>query len=106
MELFRLLGTIAIYNTEANNAIADTSQRANDSANETESAFSKIGNVAKTVAVGIGIAGLAIGGAFVAAVEGTREYRAEGLIYSAHFLYTEEGGETLWIYSSFVALLH
>lgn len=84
MELFRLLGTIAVDNTEANNAIADTSQRANDSANETEAAFAKIGGAARTVAMGIGTAGLAIGGAFVAAVEGTREYRAEmGLLESA-----------------------
>ena len=84
MELFRLLGTIAIDNTEANNALADTSQRANQSADETESAFSKIGGAAKKIALGIGAAGLAIGGAFIGAVEGTREYRAEmGLLDSA-----------------------
>lgn len=84
MELFRLLGTIAIDNTEANSAINDTSQRANDSANETESAFAKIGGAAKTLALGIGTAGLAIGGAFIAAVEGTREYRQQmGLLDSA-----------------------
>ena len=75
MELFRLLGRIAIDNTEANNAIDDTSKKAEDSANETEAAFAKIGGAAKTVALGIGTAALAIGGAFVAAVEGTREYR-------------------------------
>ena len=69
MELFRLLGTIAIDNTEANNALNDTSQRANDSANETESAFSKIGGVASKIATGIGIAGAAIGGAFISAVK-------------------------------------
>ena len=84
MELFRVLGTIAIDNTEANNALDDTSRRANDSANETESAFKKIGGVAKTVASGIGIAGAAIGGAFIVAVEGTREYRQQmGLLDSA-----------------------
>lgn len=84
MELFRLFGKIAIDNTEANNAITDTSQKAQDSANETEEAFAKIGGAARTVALGIGTAGLAIGGAFVAAVEGTREYRAEmGLLESA-----------------------
>ena len=75
MELFSLLGKIAIDNTEANNAIDDTSKKAEDSANETESAFAKIGGAAKTVAIGIGTAAVAIGGAFVAAVEGTREYR-------------------------------
>ncbi len=84
MELFRLLGTIAIDNTEANNALEDTTTRANNSANETESAFSRIGRVAGIVATGIATAGLAIGGAFIGAVEGTREYRAEmGLLESA-----------------------
>ena len=84
MELFRLLGTIAIDNTEANNALEDTSQRANQSADETESAFSKIGGAAKNIALGIGAAGLALGGAFIGAVESTREYRAEmGLLDSA-----------------------
>jgi phage-related protein len=77
MELFKLLGTIAIDNTEANNALEGTTQKAHESANETESAFSKIGGVAKNIALGIGAAGLAIGGAFVGAVESTREYRAE-----------------------------
>lgn len=86
MELFRLLGTIAIDNTEANNALNDTSQRANESASETESAFSKIGGVASKVATGIGIAGAAIGGAFISAVEGTREYRNEMALLESAFL--------------------
>ncbi len=77
MELFKLLGTIAIDNTKANSALDETADKANDSANETESAFAKIGGVAKTVAVGIGVAAVALGTAFVGAVEGTREYRAE-----------------------------
>lgn len=86
MELFRLLGTIAIDNTEANNALDETSTRANTSASETESAFGRIGSVARTVAVGIGAAGLAIGGAFIGAVESTREYRAEMGLLEAAFL--------------------
>ena len=84
MELFSLLGKIAIDNTEAKNALDDTSKKAEDSANETESAFSKIGGAAKTVALGIGTAAVAIGGAFVAAVESTREYREQmGLLDAA-----------------------
>lgn len=106
MELFRLLGRIAIDNTEANNALNDTSQRARDSATETESAFSKIGNVAKTVAVGIGTAGVAIGGAFVAAVEGTREYRAEmGLLESAFLTAGHSTKEAKQTYSELNAVL-
>jgi len=94
MELFRLLGTIAIDNTEANNALQDTSSRAQDSANETESAFDKIGNVAGKVALGIGAAGLAIGGAFIGAVESTREYRAEMGLLEAAFQTAGHSSET------------
>ena len=84
MELFSLLGKIAIDNTEAKNALDDTTKKAEDSASETESAFSKIGGAAKTVAIGIGTAAVAIGGAFVAAVESTREYREQmGLLDAA-----------------------
>ena len=80
MELFRLLGTVAIDNTEANNALKETSQNAD----ETKEAFGKIGNAAGTIAKGIGAAGLAIGGAIIGVVESTREYRAEmGLLDSA-----------------------
>lgn len=85
MELFRLLGTIAVDNTKANSALDETSAKAKDSANDTESAFSKIGGVAKTVATGIGIAGATIGGAFIGAVEGTREYRAEMALLESAF---------------------
>lgn len=106
MELFRLLGTIAIDNTEANNALTDTSNRANDTANETESAFSKIGGVATKIATGIGIAGAAIGGAFIGAVEGTREYRTEmGLLESAFLTAGHSSEEAKRTYSELNAVL-
>lgn len=56
MELFKLLGTIAINNTDANNAIADTTEK-------THSFGEKLSSGIKTV----GKWGLAIGGAAVAA---------------------------------------
>lgn len=106
MELFRLFGRIAIDNTEANNALEDTTNRANDSANETESAFGKIGKVAGTIAKGIGIAGLAIGGAFIGAVESTREYRAEmGLLESAFLTAGHSSEEAKRTYSELNAVL-
>ena len=77
MELFKLLGTIAIDNDPANRALGETSKEAKEKAKETEDAFSKIGGVAGKLAKGIGIAATAIGGSFIAAVEGTREYRVE-----------------------------
>jgi len=77
MELFRLLGRIAIDNTEANSALNETTTQAQNASNETSSAFEKIGGAASKIAMGIGAAGLAIGGAFIGAIEGTREYRVE-----------------------------
>jgi len=106
MELFRLLGRIAIDNTEANNALNDTSQRARVSAEETESAFSKIGNVAGKIAKGIGMASVAIGGAFVGVVESTREYRAEmGLLESAFLTAGHSTKEAKQTYSELNAVL-
>ena len=77
MELFKLLGTIAIENDSAMKALDDTADKASSTSNETQSAFSKIGSVAGTIAKGVVTAGAALGGAWLAAIEGTREYRTE-----------------------------
>lgn len=85
MELFKLLGTIAVDSTKAQQDIDKFTEKAKDSESETSEAFSKIGNVVGTIAKGIGIAGVALAGAFIGAVEGTREYRAEmALLDSAY----------------------
>ncbi len=91
MELFKLLGTIAINNSEAKKALRETSAAAKDTADDigdvsssTEksgskwgSAFKKIGSgalaVGKTVAVGIGAATTAIGGLTVKALSSAGE---------------------------------
>lgn len=75
MEIFKLLGKISIDTTEADEAIKDTTNQAKDAATEQESAFSKIGSAAGTIAKGFLTAGAAVGGALLAATEGTREYR-------------------------------
>lgn len=75
MELFKLLGKIAIDNEAANKAIDETSEKAQTSSHETEGAFAKIGGAATKIATGVGLAGAALGGAWIAAIEGTREYR-------------------------------
>ena len=77
MELFRLLGTIAIDNDTAIRAMDDTAQRANQTSGETQEAFQKIGSVAGTIAKGVVVAGAALGGAWLAAIESSREYRTE-----------------------------
>ena len=77
MELFKILGKIAIDNEAAIKSLDDTGKAAEDASAETESAFSKIGNVAVGIAKGIGTLGMALGGAWIAAIEGSREYREE-----------------------------
>jgi hypothetical protein len=77
MELFKLLGTIAIDTTEATKALDETTEKAQDSSQETESAFGRIGSAAGTLVKGFATAGAAIGGAWFAAIEGSREYRTE-----------------------------
>ena len=65
MELFRLLGTIAVNNSDANQAIDETNNRANSAGGKISTAFQKIGDAAVkmgaatitavgTVATGIG----------------------------------------------------
>lgn len=77
MELFKLLGSIAIDNTKANKALQETGKRAGTTATEIESAVNKVGSFALGIAKGIGtIAGI-MGGAWIAAIESTREYRTQ-----------------------------
>lgn len=77
MELFKLLGTIAVNNEQANRAIADTTAQADDAGSKVSSAFGKIGKAAVTIGKGIMTAGTVLGTAWVAAIEGSREYRTE-----------------------------
>lgn len=77
MELFKLLGTVAIDNSSAIKAMDDTSKKAGTTSAETSEAFKKIGSVAGGIAKGVAVAGAALGGAWLAAIEGSREYRTE-----------------------------
>ena len=77
MELFKLFGKIAIDNSEANDALDETGEKAKDTSGKTESSFKKIGGAAGTIAKGVVGVGAAIGGAMIAVTEGTREYRTE-----------------------------
>ncbi len=79
------MGTIAVNNTAANRAIADTGQRAEEGRKRINAAFTAIGTAAGKIAKGIGIAGMALGGAWIAAVEGTREYRTQMGMLDAAF---------------------
>ena len=75
MELFKLLGKISIDTNEADKAIKDTTNQAEDAAKKQDGAFGKIGKSAVKVGKAVAGAGTVMSGAFIAAVEGTREYR-------------------------------
>lgn len=77
MEIFRLLGTIAIDNDQANRALDETADKADNTGQQTESAFGKIGKAALTIGKAVIGAGVALGSAWIAAIEGSREYRTE-----------------------------
>ena len=75
VSIFRLAGEIAINADPAKRAIDETTTKAKQASTETQSAFGKIGSAALTIGKGIVTAGAALGGAWIAAIEGTREYR-------------------------------
>jgi len=77
MELFKLLGTIAVDTGDANRALQDLSTRTGKTRDEIESAVNKIGSVALGIGKAFVTAGAVLGGAWIAAIEGSREYRAE-----------------------------
>lgn len=77
MNVFELFGTIAINNEAANKALDETKHKASDTGKETEGAFSKIGTAALNVGKAVIGAGAALGTAWIAAIEGSREYRTE-----------------------------
>lgn len=106
MELFRILGRISLDNTEANRALDETATRAGDTSRETEGAFSKIGTAALGVGKAVLTAGVALGGAWVAAIEGTREYRAQmGLLDGAFKASGHSSAEAKQTYSELNAVL-
>lgn len=77
MELFKLLGTIAIKNDQAKKALNDTSKEAEKTKSNISTAFEKIGKASLTIGKAVLTAGATVGTAWIAAIEGTREYRTE-----------------------------
>ena len=78
MDLFKLVGTIAVNNEEANKAIDDTSGKAEQSHSRISGVFSKLGGVAvkagKAIAVGIGAGATALTAISKTAIEDYANY--------------------------------
>ncbi len=106
MELFKLMGTIAVDANQAHKALDDTSAKAEGANKKVSSAFSAIGGAALTVGKAVVTAGAALGGAWIAAIEGTREYRAQmGLLDSAFQASGHSSTEAKNTYSELNAVL-
>ena len=75
MNIFELFGTIAINNRDANSAISDTTTRAERAGSRIQKAFKNIGQATMKVAKPVVAGATAIGTAFVATIEKTRDYR-------------------------------
>lgn len=101
-----MLGTIAIENDQANRALDETAEKAEGTGQKTETAFDGIGRAALGVGKFVLTAGAAIGGALVAAIESTREYRAQmGLLDTAFQASGHSSTEAKNTYSDLNAVL-
>lgn len=106
MEIFKLVGTIAVDNAQAKKAMDETAAKAEGTGKRTSSAFEKIGQAAQKVGRFAVTAGAVLGGAWIAAVEGSREYRAEmGLLDSAFLAAGHSSTEAKNTYSQLNAVL-
>jgi len=100
MELFRLLGTVAIDNSGANAAIDETVDKAEKSHGKIGSAFGKVGSAAvkvgKTVAAGLAAGGAAVVALTKSALDGYADY--EQLVGGVETLF-KNSGETVLKYA-------
>lgn len=106
MELFKLLGRIIIENEQANRALDETANQAEDTNARTSTALDGIGRAALGLGKLVVGAGVALGGAWLAAIEGSREYRAQmGLLDSAFQASGHSSTEAKNTYSELNAVL-
>ena len=103
MELFRLLGTIAINNEAANTALDETSEKAEGSHSKISDAFAKIGSAAvkvgKVVATGLAVCATAIATLATQSLQSYADY--EQLVGGVETLFGA-GGQSLEEYAASV----
>lgn len=97
MELFKLFGTIAIDNSEANNGIDETTDKAEKAHPKISAAFEKIGTAAvkvgKVMATGLAAGSAAIGAMAKQSLDSYAEY--EQLVGGVETLFKESGEKVL-----------
>lgn len=94
--VFELLGTIAIKNREANEALKDTATKAERTGQQIQAAFKKIGSATIKVGKGVMKAAVAIGTAWAANIETTRDYRTAMAKLDAAYLANGHSGEVAY----------
>ena len=91
VDIFKLIGTIAVNNKEANEGIDETTNKAESAGSKISSAFSKIGRatvaVGKVVATGIAATATAIAGLSKTAIDNYAQY--EQLVGGTELLFAE-----------------
>lgn len=97
MELFKILGTIAIDNGKANQAIGETGDHASKMASTLGTAFNKAGKFAvaagKVIAKGLAVSSVAMGKLISSAVESYAEY--EQLVGGVETLFKDSGNKVM-----------
>lgn len=102
MNVFELFGTIAIKNRDANEAIKDTTEKAERSAKRIQVAFKKIGEAT----IKVGKVAMAVGAAWAATIETSRNYRTAMAQLDTAFLANGHSSETaLKTYKALQAVL-
>lgn len=92
--IFTLFGEVAIRNDAAIKALDETSAKAESTGEKTENAFSGIGKTALGIGKAVVTAGVALGGAWIAAIEGTREFRTHLAMLDTSFQMSGHSSET------------
>lgn len=94
--VFELLGSIAIKNRDANEALKDTATQAEKTGKQIQDAFKKIGTVSLKIGKTIAAGATAIGTAWAANIESTRDYRTAMAKLDAAFVANGHSAETAY----------
>lgn len=97
LELFKIMGTIALNNQEANSELDETGQKAENAHSKIAGAFSKIGGAAvaagKVVATGLAAGATAIGAIAKSSLDSYAEY--EQLVGGVETLFKDSGAKVM-----------
>jgi len=95
VDLFKLLGTITINNSEANKALDDTGDKGKEAESKLGNAFGSIGKgaiaVGKTIVAGLAAGGAAVGALVTTAIQSYAEY--EQLVGGVDTLFKESSAK-------------